>query len=369
LFVASLALSAATARADTIRVATFHTGLAREGPGLLYRDILKGDAQAGLIAGIVAHIAPDILILQDVDFDHGQLALGALAGLFASAGHPMPHHFALQPNAGQATGLDMDGDRRSGTPRDAQGYGRFAGQGGMAVLSRFPIDHGASRDFSALLWRDLPGADPPTIDGAPFPSAQAMEIQRLSSVAHWQVVVTLPGDQVLSLLTWHGTPPVFDGPEDRNGRRNHDETALWLSLLDGALGPPPAAPFVVIGNANLDTVDGDGRNGALMRLLEDPRLSDPRPASLGGVAAARSDGGANLGQSGDPARDTADWRDTDGQPGNLRVSFILPSRDLTVRDSGVFWPAPDDPLRGLLGEEDNAASRHRMVWADLVTDR
>ena len=38
----------------------------------------------------------------------------------------------------------------------------------------------------------------------------------------------------LHLLAHHPTPPVFDGPEDRNGRRNHDEAALWTAWLDGA---------------------------------------------------------------------------------------------------------------------------------------
>jgi len=34
------------------------------------------------------------------------------------------------------------------------------------------------------------------------------------------------GGQVIHILASHPTPPVFDGVEDRNGRRNHDEIRL-----------------------------------------------------------------------------------------------------------------------------------------------
>ena len=76
------------------------------------------------------------------------------------------------------------------------------------------------------------------------------------------------------------------------------------------------------------------------------------------MAAARDS--ANAGQRGDPALDTADWPEADG-PGNLRVDLVLPSRDLTLRASGVLWPAPGAPL----AEAVAAASRHRLVWVDV----
>ena len=120
---------------------------------------------------------------------------------------------------------------------------------------------------------------------------------------------------------------------------------------------------MIAGDANLDVADGDGRPGAMRALLNDPRLQDPTPKSAGAVAAS-AQGGANLSHEGDPAFDTADWRDlgpTD--PGNLRVDYVLPSVDWQVVDAGVFWPAPDDPLARLLGGE--GASRHRLVGVDI----
>ena len=45
---------------------------------------------------------------------------------------------------------------------DAFGWGKFPGHGGMAILSRLPIDAAAARSFRRLLWRDLPSPSLPT---------------------------------------------------------------------------------------------------------------------------------------------------------------------------------------------------------------
>jgi endonuclease/exonuclease/phosphatase family metal-dependent hydrolase len=318
--------------------------LSRDGPGLLLRDILAGEAEVMAVAEVVATVAPDVILLTAFDYDLDGHALAAFADRVEAAGVAYPYRFALASNAGMATELDLDGDGRLRTPRDAQGYGEFAGQAGMAILSRLPISAEASRDFSAFLWADMPGAI--------APEGMAAE-QRLSSVGHWDVAVALPDGRPVRLWAWYATPPVFDGPEDRNGRRNHDEAAFWLRYLEGALPVlPEAGPFVLMGDANLDPLDGDGRAEALSALLEHPRLTDPLPRSAGGVAAAARDGGANAGQRGDPGLDTADWPDGPGQPGNLRVDYVLPSAEWQVVGSGVWWPE-DGPVR------------HRLVWVDV----
>lgn len=341
--------------AETVRVATWNVGLDRKGPGLLLRDILReDDPQIAAIAAILAELRPDILVLQKVDYDLDLIALGALRDRIARDGWRFEHLFARRPNSGLATGLDLDGDGRLGGPNDAQGFGYFSGQGGMAILSRYPIDVARTEDFSTLLWRDLPGAIIPVVKGAPFPSPEAAGAQRLSYVGHWVVPVTLPSGP-LHLLTFHATPPVFDGPEDINGRRNHDEIRFWQLYLDGAFGPPPRDRFVVIGDANLDPEDSDGRREAITDLLADPRLQDPRPMRPG--TAPEDDG-----QSGDPRLDTAAWPAPG--PGNLRVDYVLPAARMTIGDSGVYWPEDGTPAADLV----EAASRHRMVWVDLEID-
>ncbi|WP_371038138.1 endonuclease/exonuclease/phosphatase family protein [Rhodosalinus sp. FB01] len=306
------------------------------------------DPQIAAAAQVIAHAAPDVLLLTGIDYDHGLAALGAFRDRIAEAGHAFPHLFARRPNTGMATGLDLDGDGRLGGPGDAQGWGRFAGAGGMALLSRHPIDGSAARDLSDLLWAEVPGALVP--DAMP---GDHRAVRRLSTTGHWIVPVRPAAGPLLVIMAFSATPPVFDGPEDMNGRRNHDEILLWRHVMDGAFGPAPDARFVILGNANLDPVDGEGRHAAIRALLDDPRLQDARPGSEGGRAAA------SPGHAGDPARDTADWREP--APGNLRVDYVLPSADWEVTAAGVLWP--DD---GPLAETVARASRHRLVWVDLA---
>jgi endonuclease/exonuclease/phosphatase family metal-dependent hydrolase len=336
----ALCLMAPAVRGDTIRVASFNAELVRAGPGLLLRDIAGGDdPQIAAFVAVVAEVAPDILVLQGVDFDHRLASLGALNAALAAAGAGYADILALPTNRGLDSGRDLDGDGQAGGPGDAQGYGRFYGQGAMAILSRFPIRRAGLRDFTPLRWADLPGAlRPETAEGAPFPTPQAWEIRRLSSSGHWVVPVDTPSG-ILTILAFHAGPPVFDGPEDANGRRNHDEIVFWQRLLDADLGAPPDPPFVLAGSANLDPDRGEGRRAAIRALLDDPRLQDPAPTGASGP-------------------DTVDWP----QVGRLRVDYVLPSADLAVTGGAVHWPA-----EGAGGH--NAAitaSRHRLVWVDVT---
>jgi hypothetical protein len=345
--------------AEALRIATWAAPLSRDGPGLLLRDILSGDdPQIAAVVGVLAEVRPDVLVLTDMDWDLDGAALRALVATLRSQGLDYPYHFTARPNAGMPSGLDIDGNGRLGEARDGWGYGRFSGEGGVSVFSRYRVGTETVRYFTDLKWRDLPGAVLPlAADGTPFPSEAVQAAMPLSSTVHWVVPIAPPDGPPFDLLVWSATPPVFDGPEDQNGLRNRDELRLWSLLLDGALGPVPER-FVVIGNSNLDPVDGDGYAGAMAAFLADPRLTDPLPQSAGGAAAADPD------HAGDPARDTADWED--GAPGNLRVSYVLPSAMMEVAGAGVFWPAPDDPLAALLGDDGLAAGPHRLVWVDLV---
>ncbi|MEM1075682.1 MAG: endonuclease/exonuclease/phosphatase family protein [Pseudomonadota bacterium] len=333
--------------AENLRIATFNAELQRDGPGLLVRDILRGDdPQIAAVVSVFANVSPDIVAVQGFDYDLRGNAVSGFLDLLSAAGVNYPYWYATRPNTGLQTGLDMDGNGRRAEPRDAQGYGRFSGQGGMVILSRFPILQEETQDFSTMLWRDLPDALLPEQNGAPFPSQEVQAVQRLSTTGHWIVPVDVPVIGRIDLLTFHASPPVFDGPEDRNGRRNHDEIRFWQHFLDGAFGTPPSDRFVLLGDANQDPEKGEGRKEAIRNLLADPRLQDPTPLRSDLVAAA-----------GDQD-DTVDWDDP--VPGNMRVDYVLPSSDWQVSRSGVYWPA------GEAGDVAATASRHRMVWVDLV---
>lgn len=294
---------------------------------------------------VLAALDADVILLTAIDYDLDGVALGRLADRLAAAGMAYPHRLALRPNTGMQTGFDVDGNGRIGDPRDAQGFGLFSGQGGMAVLSRLPLDHEGTRDFSAFLWLDLPGALIP--EGA---DPALMAVQRLATTGFWDVPV-LTDQGPFHLLAWHATPPVFDGPEDRNGKRNHDETRFWQLFLDGELPmPPPDTPFVLLGDGNLDPADGDGLREGMAALLSHPALTDPVPKG--------SHGRLEPAHKGDPAFDTALY----DVIGGLRLDYVLPSRTLKISAAGVLWPPPDDPLRPSL----DASSRHFPVWVDIA---
>ncbi|MEH7827910.1 endonuclease/exonuclease/phosphatase family protein [Gemmobacter denitrificans] len=311
----------------------------------MLEDILQGDAQVDAAVQVIVALDADVLLLTGVDFDMAAAALMALADRLAANGAGYPYRLAAPPNAGMPTGFDLDRNGKLGEARDAMGYGRFHGQGGMALLSRLPL--GDLVDHSGFPWADLPAADlPPDMTGL-----ERLGL-RLSSTGHWQVPVLMPEGGAITVLAWSATPPVFDGPEDRNGRRNHDETAFWLRLLDGALpAPAPEPPFILMGEAGLDPQDGEGRPGALRALLGDPRLQDPAPRGEHGRVEPT--------HKGDPALDTAFYPKG---PGGLRVDYVLPSADLRVTEAGVLWPAATDPLIAAL----QSASRHYPVWVDIA---
>lgn len=313
-------------------------------------DITTGrDPQIAAATRVLAALDADILVLTGFDADARAVALNAFAATLASAGLSYPYRFQPTGNAGLPTGLDADADGRLSEPQDAQGWGRFPGAGGIAILSRLPLLADQAQDHSAFLWRDLPGhLMPPGTDPA------LADVQRLSSHSHLILPVQW-GDRRLSLLIWHATPPAFDGPEDRNGRRNHDEAAFWLHLLAGSLPfAAPDPPFVLAGDANLDPADGDGLPAALRALLSHPAVQDPAPRG----SHARRPPADDPDHSGDPALDTALY-DT---LGGLRLDYLLPSADLSVTASGVLWPPPDAPLLADLA----AASHHFPVWMDLT---
>jgi 3-phytase len=264
-------------------------------------------------------------------------------------------------------------------PNDAWGFGTYPGQYGMAVFSRYEIQKEAIRTFQNFRWSRMPGAlrpmrsNPGSTELESYYPDAVWDQLRLSSKSHWDVPILI-GGKTLHLIASHPTPPVFDGPEDRNGCRNHDEIRLLMDYVagdssgayvvddNGQTGPLATdASFVIAGDLNSDPIDGDGRAEAIRKLLEHPRLAkSPAAKSLGGVEASENSKGANLKHQADPATDTGDFNDRN--PGNLRIDFVLPSANVKVLASGVYWPSKSQSA------EANAlvsASDHRLVWVDL----
>ena len=329
--------------ADTLRIATYNTHLARGEAGKLVAELRDGSAQVDAVVRVIAAADPDILLINELDYDADREALALFQERLAAAGVDYAFSFVAPVNTGKPTRLDLTGDGKDYGPENAQGWGVFEGQFGMAILSRLPILSDQVRTFAGLRWSEMPGNLYP-LDY--FPEV-ALDVLRLSSKSHWDVPVKA-GGTTLHLLASHPTPPVFDGEEDRNGRRNHDEIRFWADYIDGKEwmlsdqgtqgGLPADAAFVVMGDLNNDPENGDGRHEAIKALISHPRIRDAAPTGSAGTATADFDA-----------------------VGRLRVDYVLPSANLNTRGSGVLWPAEGDPLHTVAA----SASDHRLVWVDI----
>jgi endonuclease/exonuclease/phosphatase family metal-dependent hydrolase len=359
-----------------IRIATFNISMGLSSEGEMAARLASGtDPGLARIAEVLQRVRPDIVLLTEFDYSPGAAALLSDNYLLRSwAGQPplrYDYFFDAPVNTGVDSGLDLNDNGRLGDPHDAWGFGHFPGQYGMAAWSRFPILAMRTRTFRNFAWRDMPGALRPTrANGEDYYPDETWEKLRLSSKSHWDLGIDV-GGTTLHLLASHPTPPVFDGPEDRNGRRNYDEIRLLADYItpgagdylvddDGVAGGlPPNARFVIAGDLNADPFDGDSINQAIMQLLGHPGIdASCLPRSRGGAEATANQSGQNLNHRGDPALDTADFNDD--STGNLRLDYVLPSRGLKVIGCGVFWPASDEPGHELAG-----ASDHHLVWVDI----
>ncbi|MBK8095511.1 MAG: endonuclease/exonuclease/phosphatase family protein [Planctomycetes bacterium] len=362
-----------------VRFASYNAALNREHAGALLAELRGGASQtARQIAEVVQRQEVDVLLLCELDRDDAGEAARVFAREYLAVSQngqraiSFPFVFAGPVNTGEPSGRDLDGDGRSDGPGDAYGFGRFPGQYGMALLSRHPIGEHLIRTFGSLSWSAMPGALRPN----GFWSDEVWGRLRLSSKSHWDVPIQVLG-RTIHVLCSHPTPPAFDGPEDRNGCRNHDEIRFWVDYLtagrDGWIvddaglqgGLAAEEPFVLMGDLNCDPVDGSSRRQALADLLAHPRVQDPAPRSQGGVEQATRQWGVNAEHRGDPALDTGDFGDEPPRgPGNLRVDYVLVGRPLRPVQSAVFWPQGFESTLALV-----AASDHRLVWVDVDVRR
>jgi len=389
-----------------VRFSSFNASLNRSSAGQLITDLsTPNNQQAKNVAETIQRVNPDVLLINEFDYDSSNTALNLFQQNYLSISQngttPVnyPFRYTAPSNTGIASGLDLDNNGSAvtqigvnGYGNDAFGFGDFPGQYGMAVYSKYPIDTANIRTFQNFLWKDMPGALLPDNSSTPaandYYSPAELNVFRLSSKSHWDVPININGEIVHALVS-HPTPPVFDGPEDRNGKRNHDEIRFWADYVTPGKGSyiyddrgtggglAPNASFVIMGDQNADPFDGDSFDNAIWQLLDNSRVNtgvtSTIPASLGGMQQV-ADGGNNVNQKGNPAFDTADFGDAGNNPGNLRVDYVLPSADLPINDAAVFWPLTTDSLYRLVGDRQTAdntpTSDHSLVWADIaVGDR
>lgn len=390
-FVAVLFACVARAQDVAIRVATFNLEDVRTS------DLADArNPRLRALAEVIQRVRPNIILLNEIAYDmpgapgwqDGE-APGQNARRFVDAylnvaqGDglvPLTYRAFMAPvNTGIASGFDLDKDGRvvssypnpspsgpDGKPspqtpegraygNDCWGFGTFPGQYGMALLVAEPLEIIAAdvRTFQRLPWDYMPGAFLPTDEaGKPWYTPEQQALVRLSSKSHWDVPVRMPNGAVVHVLCSHPTPPAFDGPEMRNRRRNHDEIRFWADYVSNAPyivddarregGLMPYANFVILGDLNADPDKGNSWKDPIRTVL----------GSIGRLELAAPPR-ADLDVSGLDPTDTAMFA--------MRVDYVLPCRELSVRASGVYRGVPTG----------QAASRkfpsdHFPVWVEMV---
>ncbi|NVK54843.1 MAG: endonuclease/exonuclease/phosphatase family protein [Alteromonadaceae bacterium] len=370
-----------SSHADSIRVATFNVSM--EASNYSQSDTDGVDANILLahlrsaehpqirnIAEIIQRVAPDIILLNE--FDYSPVANPSATALFVSnylnisqqgqAPIDYPYQYIAPVNTGVPTPYDLDNNgEKTGHGGDAYGWGLYPGQYGMALLSRYPIDVEGIRTFQRFLWQHLPEAQVPVdpVSGDPWYNEEEWAALRLSSKSHWDIPVNVNGN-IVHILAMHPTPPTFDGPEDRNGKRNHDEIRLMADYLlpstagyiyddAGRKGSFSGRRFVLAGDFNAADIGDKYRPNVIEQLTEHPLVNNSViPVSDGGNA-------SDMAQY--SRRFTASW--------GARADYVLPSRaGFDVTAAGVFWPDKDSPLYRLVKDR-LSSSDHRLVWIDL----
>jgi hypothetical protein len=370
-----------TSSAQTLRVATFNVSMeagnyltneATPTGNELFALLAKGEnQQIRNIAAIIQNVRPDIILLNEFDYTaNDEQGVKAFINHYLKVAQKnakainYPYYYTAPVNTGLDSGFDLNNDGvASGTGDDAFGFGLYPGQYGMAILSRFPIDKNAIRTFQHFLWKDMPNNLMTTIKdahGQDWFSEQAQQALRLSSKSHWDVPVLVNGE-TLHILASHPTPPVFDGPENRNGKRNHDEVRFWNDYLNSSVssyiyddkgnygGLKLPSRFVILGDLNSSAINGDSMKEAITALVYSPLVIQVTPLSAGGRLHKPNEQSASS--------FTAEW--------GMRADYVLPSKYATkLIDCGVFWPTADSTLASLVTDR-QASSDHRLVWVDI----
>ena len=261
---------------------------------------------------------------------------------------------------GEPSGFDLDDDGLHHRPHDAFGWGRFPGNGAMALLSAASVDAAAARTFRGLLCPALPvPGSPRARTGAPGPTGGG----RRRSGSPPGPTGTAPSCRPAAACT--SSPPIRlrrsstarapqppaqsrrDGLLERLPRRN------GLARLPAAA--PPARPRLRWrSSARPDPVDAPAIPHASPAARQPRGCSDPRPRVP--ARAARAAARRRRPRRPPRPRHRPLARRRRG-PGNLRVDYVLPARGSPLPRRRLR-PAP------ALAAEAAAASAHRLVSVD-----
>lgn len=364
---------------ESLRIATFnvsmdatnHTPKGEQIKSDALANALKANhQQIKNIAEIIQRVRPDIILLNEFDYIPKEQGIEYFKKHYLNVSQnnqqviDFPYSFIAPVNTGLATHFDLDNDGKStGIMADAQGFGFFEGHYGMAVLSKYPIDFDKVRTLQKFKYKDMPNAQMPTDPktGENWYNKNEWQALRLSSKSFWDLPVKV-NNKTVHVLASHPTPPVFDGDEDRNGKRNHDEVRLIADYVSNKAyiyddkgqkgGLKADSRFVILGDLNASPEGDKARTNTTDQILKN--------ALINASFVPQSAGAKEQYDTNEAQNYTANWQ--------ARVDYVLPSNyGLKIKNGGVFWPIKSSNEYRLIKDR-NASSDHRLVWLDLIVE-
>ena len=364
---------------ESLRIATFnvsmdatnHTPKGEKIKSDALANALKANhQQIKNIAEIIQRVRPDIILLNEFDYIPKEQGIEYFKKHYLNVSQnnqqviDFPYSFIASVNTGLATHFDLDNDGKStGIMADAQGFGFFEGHYGMAVLSKYPIDFDKVRTLQKFKYKDMPNAQMPTDPktGENWYNKNEWQALRLSSKSFWDLPVKV-NNKTVHVLASHPTPPVFDGDEDRNGKRNHDEVRLIADYVSNKAyiyddkgqkgGLKADSRFVILGDLNASPEGDKARTNTTDQILKN--------ALINASFVPQSAGAKEQYDTNEAQNYTANWQ--------ARVDYVLPSNyGLKIKNGGVFWPTKSSNEYRLIKDR-NASSDHRLVWLDLIVE-
>tara|TARA_B110000046_G_C13002750_1_gene402952 strand:- start:955 stop:2118 length:1164 start_codon:yes stop_codon:yes gene_type:complete len=364
---------------ESLRIATFnvsmdatnHTPKGEQIKSDALANALKANhQQIKNIAEIIQRVRPDIILLNEFDYIPKEQGIEYFKKHYLNVSQnnqqaiDFPYSFIAPVNTGLATHFDLDNDGKStGIMADAQGFGFFEGHYGMAVLSKYPIDFDKVRTLQKFKYKDMPNAQMPTDPktGENWYNKNEWQALRLSSKSFWDLPVKV-NNKTVHVLASHPTPPVFDGDEDRNGKRNHDEVRLIADYVSNKAyiyddkgqkgGLKADSRFIILGDLNASPEGDKARTNTTDQILKN--------ALINASFVPQSAGAKEQYDTNEAQNYTANWQ--------ARVDYVLPSNyGLKIKNGGVFWPIKSSNEYRLIKDR-NASSDHRLVWLDLIVE-
>ena len=388
------------------------------------KDLAERLMQIRNIAAIIQKNRPDVLLINEFNNDgngseetmklfqdnylkHSQSLNGPDGG---DMQEPIeyPYYESYATNTGLQSGMDLDNDGKTDTnsPDDAYGFGYYHGHYAFGLMSKYEIDKANTRTFQNFLWKDMRDENDKLVeipkittdkkpDGTKYKLPDKMNIGdnwytdeewaklRLSSKNHVDVPLKV-GGQTIHLLLSHPTPPAFDTVTEKNRIRNGHEILFWKHYIEnkdwiyddnGKKGGIDGKneKFIIMGDLNADNFDSENNPKAregIKKLTSSDLVNKEYvdgqflPTSKGAKEEKESDGSYKYKHVKPEARTSVF---------GLRVDWTLPSQNLAIEDSGVYWSAADEPGRllfndsriGQYHDSKEISSDHRFVWTTI----